>query len=608
MRKVTFRPRLSLVIANILIGGAGLPTLVHASDLSIHPSQVGGLAGAAANATATAAARNSANPTAAAPARGAAARPTPQPTLLPTPLPEPTATAITLPTPTAAISTDAAATAPPAEPITVLTFTIPTSPTLQSADLSAPVAQPVTITVSDGPMEGTIIANRTNALVRFFVEGETRDIEPQRSIGIELARPTAVLNLFNCDALLGETQEGCFWDPYLLARDGFYEVISGRDAGALVGLVFREAGTPPVGEVWIQNRTASAEQVYFGTQMYEIPPSGIAEFPVETGGIAVFYLRTCIAGESGSVCEWTTHSGEPGTYYGLIADQWEGSLPGTTITQITLEPVLGSSPTEDSNPVTAQAPPVMVCRLAVPALNVRSGPGLGFNIVKKVRTTGADVATVTVVARTEDGLWFKVDERVVTGGWITSDPGFLTCEGDANALPVVATADPAATTTQAPIAVAPVASEPAADIQAPVAPAAPPVAAPAPAPVAEIVAEAPPAETTEATTETTVVTPTGPAIPPGLALIVVNNGFDQEIRFTLDQRHRVEQGPSEFDLKPGASVSIPVFPGVIQFSASSAWRGISGNAEFLLEPDNQRVIWLVFVPDPGDPGNWVLMF
>ena len=106
------------------------------------------------------------------------------------------------------------------------------------------------------------------------------------------------------------------------------------------------------------------------------------------------------------------------------------------------------------------------------------------------------------------------------------------------------------------------------------------------------------------------ITPTtaAPTVPPGQALIVIHNGFDQQIRFTLDQRYRVEVGLSEYDLLPGQSVSLLVYPGQLAFSASTPWRGISGNDDFLIEAEQTRDLWITFVPDPDGSGRWILQF
>ena len=127
-----------------------------------------------------------------------------------------------------------------------------------------------------------------------------------------------------------------------------------------------------------------------------------------------------------------------------------------------------------------------------------------------------------------------------------------------------------------------------------------------------------PATTTaEDTADAEAVAPTATAEPEtaapqslaeGQALIVINNGFDQQMRFTLDQRYRIEQGVSEYDLQPSESVSLLVYPGQLAFSASSPWRGLSGNSEFFIDSKETRTLWLTFVPDPDGSGRWILQY
>ncbi|NJN82383.1 MAG: hypothetical protein HC802_08980, partial [Caldilineaceae bacterium] len=99
------------------------------------------------------------------------------------------------------------------------------------------------------------------------------------------------------------------------------------------------------------------------------------------------------------------------------------------------------------------------------------------------------------------------------------------------------------------------------------------------------------------------------AVPDGLALLSVENTFEGDIRFTLDQKFRVVEGPSEMDLLPGDVLDILVYPGVLRFSVSSNWRAenVSGNAEFTVEPDELRSIWIKFVPDP-DGSGWDMLY
>jgi hypothetical protein len=218
--------------------------------------------------------------------------------------------------------------------------------------------------------------------------------------------------------------------------------------------------------------------------------------------------------------------------------------------------------------------------VVVPALNVRSGPGLQYDIIGKVRTTDGTGAAVNVTGRSADTEWLTVDPSIAVGGWINNSPSFITCSGDIMGLPVV---------------------------EAPAAPIAPPVVAQPPV----ITDNSPPAQggtgevpVVEEPTATAESTPAAPAVPEGQALLVVNNGFQHEMRFTLDQMYRPVQGPSEFDLQPGQSIAIVVFPGDIPFTASSPWSGLSGNASLHTEPDQSVTLWLRFEPEPG--GTWAL--
>ncbi len=91
--------------------------------------------------------------------------------------------------------------------------------------------------------------------------------------------------------------------------------------------------------------------------------------------------------------------------------------------------------------------------------------------------------------------------------------------------------------------------------------------------------------------------PSGP--PPGQVRLVVNNAFGQEIRFTYqDQEH---------DMPIGGQVIIDTFPGQIAFSVSSAWRGLSGNADFTMLADQSRVLFVRWEQNP-DNGNWDMKF
>lgn len=457
--------------------------------------------------------------------------------------------------------------------------------------ITATTAVTTDTTLSDaeyaGPIEGTIIANRTEVKVRFFVEGATYELAPLRSIGLSLPRVTAVLNLFNCDATLPETQDGCFWDPYLLNRDSFYEVIGGQDAG----LILQAAGTPPANQIWLQNRTGKREQVFYAGATYELPPATVQEFTTEAADTpAILYLRSCLEVTDRTVCEWAPNDAKPGFYYALVEVTNSGAVPDSQVNALELQPIVadsGGSVSIPNNNEGAETPTQLTCQLQVPVLNVRSGPGLQYQIISKVRSAEQTPATVLVIGRDAGGEWFAVDDGVAPGGWVTASSGFVTCTGDSGTLPVVEVTDGRLAPT--PVAAAPT---DATDTTAPATDGGDSATAPAEAtPVVEATATA------------------GiPTVPPGQALIVIHNGFDQQIRFTLDQRYRVEVGPSEYDLQPGQAISLLVYPGQVTFSASTPWRGISGNDDFLIDAEQTRDLWITFVPDPDGSGRWMLQF
>ncbi len=515
----------------------------------------------------------------------------------------PSATTAATPTPTTAPSASPAPTAAPSAALTLtVPLTLPSAITdtasLSTTDLLTDGAATNFAPAPEGAVAGTVIANRTTALVRFFAEGNTYDLAGLRSAGLALSRPSNVLNLYNCDASLGMEKAGCYWDPYLLERDGFYEIVAGKDAGALQSLILREAGTPPENQVWIQNRVGRDEDVYFGTQMRTLPVGAVEQFALDGDDLGVFYLRSCVTTtDNASVCEWGSHSAEPGGYYALVELSRPGGVAGTTISTLSLQAVLGALPEEAAgDPATsaaaAGAAPQTICTLAVPALNVRSGPGLGFDIVKKVRSTESTIATIIVTGRTSAGDRLRVDETIAPGGWVIAGAEYLTCEGDVTLLPAIAESELPATPTPLPVEIVTV-DVPPADI------------GPA-APVEGVDSGATAIGATDAITATE-STPeqTSAVLPPGTALLTVHNAFDRDVRFTLDQRYRLEPGPSEFDLLPGGSTSIIVYGGAVPFTASSPWQGLSGNTTIPLAEGELRDVYLIFYYDEADE-RWFL--
>lgn len=469
----------------------------------------------------------------------------------------------------------------------------------EGVDETNPLDDPALDALYAGILSGTIIANRTSVPIRFFVEGRTYEVAPLRAIGLELLRSTAVLNLFNCDATRNNADVGCFWDPYLLTRDNFYEVIIGQQLGQDILLSLRSAGAPPTNQIWIQNRTGERQTVIINDELYEIPPAAVSEFSVQPDGTLLVQLRTCIRAGERAVCEWTPQGVEMGFYYGLSRTETPGPN-NTLIEALTLQAIVGT------DGETIQAPPQAFCRLRVPTLNVRSGPGLEFPIIAKIRGTETEPGSVVVVAFDASKTWMQVTERVARDGWVTANPEFILCDEKVADLPVVgqpvAATSPAtnAATMTAEISSAPTvaATPPAPTTDA----AAPQPSAPAPESATEAAPEAPEEQFTP--------TPEPAAVPDGLARIIVHNSFDQKMRFTLDQQYRPERDnlSGEWDLEPGESVTILVYPGTIAFSASTAWRGLSGNAELVLTEKEERALWLHFIPDPLEPDRWNLQY
>lgn len=501
------------------------------------------------------------------------------------------------PTPRATTAISASNSITPSATITATTPVTSAAP----APTSTRVGVGALSAAETGPLTGTIIANRTESSARFFVEGMTFVLEPEASQGLDLPRPSSVLNLFNCDAALAENTSGCFWDPYVIQLDGFYEIYSTPGANGNVKLLLQEAGTPPRDQVWLQNRTGRTESVVFRDEIYELTPTEIVEFPVTTDAPAILYVRNCISVDNQSVCEWNPITLNAGVYYALLEIETPGSEPGSLLTAVDVRPVVnGEAASVDTGEATTETTPAdtgvvstssteITCSLAVPVLNIRSGPGLQYEIIGKIRADDDQTATVAVDGRSADYQWLTVSESSGQPGWITASESFITCQNDISLLPLV---------------------------EAP---------APPPTPVPSIV-EQPPvtdgvapftgvtdtsdtsdtgdsADGTEAEAEPT-PQPSSVSVPPGMAVLVVNNGFQHQMRFTIDQIYRPEEGPSEYDLEPGQSVSIVVFPGQIAFTASSPWNGLSGNASISVATDQSIPLWLRFEPD--DSGSWNL--
>lgn len=452
-----------------------------------------------------------------------------------------------------------------------------------------------------GVLEGTIIANRTELPVRFFVEGATYELAPLRSLGLQLPRESAVLNLFNCAATRDSADPACFWDPYLLQQNGFYEVINGTDAGRTVDVALREAGDPAGNQIWVQNRAGDVESIVIDGAVVELAPASVREFTVDTEGPVIVQLRECIEQGGQSVCEWTPRGVDAGFYYGLVRKESPGP-DGTQLVSLELERVLATTATVET-PVVTQS----TCRLLVPTLNVRSGPGLEFPILTKVYSAPDGPASVVVTGFDPTREWMQVTQDLVEAGWVTSNPDYIVCSGNMAQLPIIlppVVLEPTPEPTPEPIVIAVPEVLPQAPIE---------LAAPEEAAALAAATEATPADGAEAPAEGETLAPAVPTadpIPEGQARLVVNNGFDQVIRFTMEQRFRVDTAnpAGEWDLQPNDSISFLVYPGMVAFSASTPWRGLGDNADFFMNEGEERSLWLYFVPDPSGNGEWILQF
>ena len=322
----------------------------------------------------------------------------------------------------------------------------------------------------------------------------------------------------------------------------------------------------------------------FRSVTYELAPATVQEFSVADDALPTFFLRSCVEAAGESACEWAPKIAQAGFYYSLAEQKTAGGLADSSLTELTLEPVLAEASEAASAPVAESTPPQALCSLLVPALNVRSGPGLEYQIVAKVRGTADEPATVIVTGRNESSEWLAVTDRLADGGWITGSASYVACQGDLAALPVAEISDGRLAPTPEPVAQ--------------------PEAEPAdPAPVEEEAAsETPSLAASRPTTPTDVL-----EAPAGQALLQVRNDFDHVIRFTIDQRFRPAQGPSEYDLEPGQAIQVAVWPGQVAFSVSTPWRGLSGNADMVLESGQTRDLKLTFVPDPEESGKWNLL-
>ena len=460
-----------------------------------------------------------------------------------------------------------------------------------------------------GIIDGTILANRTSVTIKFFVEGQIQELASLRSVGLNLPRASAVLNLYNCDAATPETEEDCFWDPYMVDRDGFYEIVPGIGGVSGTNLMLKAVGGPEGAAIWIQNHSSQPEIVVYRNNEFNLLPGALREFAVGEDALPTFFVRSCVEVGGEGACEWIPVVADSGLRYALVELETSSGLPDSRVSMLELLPLdndgnvivesveapettdAGES-AETETLVEAPARPIgqaISCTLLVPTLNVRSGPGLEYEIIAKVRGSDESAATVLIIGRDITGEWLAVDELVAPGGWITGSPNFAACEGNIADLAIAEITDGRLAPTPEPEVIGEITDETTQTDNAD---------------VGEDGVEGAEEETTAAEELATQAI----EVPKGQGLLIVNNGFDQQLRFTLDQKYRVEPGPSEYDLEPGQSAQIFVYPGLVGFSASTAWRGLSDNKDFFIEEEESRELWLFFMPDPDGSGRWILQY
>lgn len=487
-----------------------------------------------------------------------------------------------------------APTAPAATPSpTPASLVSPTATPSPTPAVTQPVAAPPAGDTAIGPaaiappladsaiLSGTIIANRTPVTVTFFLEGRLYSIKRLRSFAIRLPRPAAVLSLYNCEGDALAPAEDCFWDPYLIRQDGFYEVYNGAALNQPVQLRLQEASAPPMDQVWVHNRTGREQRVYYGGQETILAPAAVQEIAITSQEDPVFFLSSCVVLGQDAACEWLPQKVKGGIYYALVEVVTPGGLPDSAVRAAVLQPIVANVPSlamasaaaplgavaapaaDAAAPIAAPAaaPSVarLTCRLQVPTLNVRSGPGLQYLILSTLERPQQGQRSVTVVGRDPRGDWLAVDPRTVAGGWIIASERFVVCEGEIAALPVAEVTDGRLAPTVTP---APQAARPAAAAGEP-----PPTATPAPS---------------------------------NKAILIVQNVYDDEVTFTISPI--VEER-----LRPGQSIQLELEPGRITFSVGTP-RGYSGNAEMTLGAGDTRQLFLHFEPETIGSEVFVLKY
>ena len=635
------------------------------------------------------------------------------------------------------------------QPQSWLTSSIPsTTPPIQSP--ARQTSEPPTAELSETEvLTGTILANRSDQSVRFFLDGLLYELPPFRSVGVTYQRALVPLVLYSCRSDIVNVASICSWDPYLVRQNGFYEITHRATPDSPSNVRLQEASTPPAGQAWIQNRTGHREVLLFQDVLYEVENTHMLELTLNTDSLStaqgsdinsdtnsdtnIAYLRRCLGLGLESVCEWLPTPLRDGIYYALLDQTRPGPVDESASVTISLQPLLMvedavmseatlpeetaplaiASQTEISQNVTSDAtsqdensqpapPPLQIadsarlnCQIQATALNVRTGPGLDFQVLDQIST---DAGRVEVRGRDGAGAWLALADARFAGGWIVNDQRWVSCEGNAQSLPVVEDNQELVTSVEVPAAAEPqnestaqaassaagtpgpstsalcriqtatlnirsgpgteylivgqisrtdassgsftatgrnndsswlavnsqstpgawiigqdafvrcetaIATLPVAQVtDGRLAPVVPP---PAPVTVASVPSEDPTQEA--AAPEAAPATVTVVETPESQPVLTVVNAFEHDIRFTLDAaQHGLPDGtPSEYDLKPGQTLTIPIRAGSVRFSASSPFRNSSGNAEVSINPGQALSLMLSFV-STADAERWELRY
>lgn len=484
-------------------------------------------------------------------------------------------------------------------PVTATGQITPTSGVTGTANaLTAPLTETLTATPTpagqlpivelqpDEVLTGTVVHNRSDVSVFFFLGNDLYQLPANRGVGLAMARPLAALTLFTCAAEVTEDPT-CDWVSYPIRRSALYEISADAAVPGQANLRLALASPPPMDVAQIQNRTGAESTIVWADEVLVIANAGtiVLDGLDETGDVVS--LPRCLQTNSRRICEWLPTPLQGGIYYTLSEERGPAGINGVTIVQGRLNPLLVQEALMTPTPTPEPEPVGIQCQTQIPSLNVRSGPGTSFGVIGKLRPAEENRGEVLAVGRTANSEWLAVDPRFVEGGWVANVAQWIVCEGDTNDLPVVAEGGESIPTP------APVLSQPA------------PSATPVPSPAQETAAE------DESATDDSVDSSVAPGEPgPNQALLIATNAFDHPIRFTLDaSQHGLPEGsPSEYDLEPGQSLRFIIRAGRVQFSASTAWRNGSGNANFEMGEGASRELFLRFEPSPDNSDQWGMRF